>query len=113
MIYSSDESFLTSHELSSENIIKVFARVKERIKPDLCATKTTGSVLEIIFVKENPNSMKWGRLEPSEYSEYCALKPPSSPSTPPPSPMSTPSVHLHSSQNNDNSKGTQTCFLCM
>ncbi len=65
----SNEQFLNIYSISSDRPIKLFVRVKERIKPDKCTFKITQTSMEIILVKDNPNGARWGRLEPSEYSE--------------------------------------------
>jgi len=85
-IYSSDEQFLNTHSISSDRSIKLFVRVKERIIPNKCSYKITPTVIEIILVKDNPNTIKWGRLEPNEYSESRPFIQQTTPSTPPSSP---------------------------
>jgi hypothetical protein len=45
-------------------------------------------MIEVLLLKENPSSKRWGRLEPSEYFEDRPTQPLSSPTTPPSSPIS-------------------------
>ena len=67
--YFSDETFLTQNSLRSDQLVRLFVRVKGRIIPTRCQTRTTPTFIEIILVKEHPSSTRWERLEPSEYSE--------------------------------------------
>jgi hypothetical protein len=71
--------------------IKLFVRVKERIKPNQCSHIVTPSYIEIILVKENEYSgNRWNRLEPNEFSEHRPLLQPTSPSS---HPLSTTNTH--------------------
>jgi hypothetical protein len=88
LIYFSDEQFLKTHSISADKSLKLFVRVKERIVPDRCSYRITQKSIEIILIKENPNSTKWGRLEPSEYSESRPPIQQTSPTTSPSSPIS-------------------------
>lgn len=75
---------MNTHGISSDRPIKLFVRVKERIIPEKCTFKVTPTVLEITLMKDNPNSLKWGRLEPNEYTEprpSIQQTPPTSPNT--------------------------------
>jgi hypothetical protein len=60
--------------------IKLFVRVKERIKPDQCTHTVTLPYIEITLIKENEHGFRWDRLEPNEYSESRPLIPLTSPS---------------------------------
>ena len=70
----SDETFLKTHDITPEKMIKLFVRVKERIVPTKCSHKTTPAMIEITLRKDNPSSAKWNRLEPIEYSEFQSSK---------------------------------------
>ncbi len=102
LLYYSDERFLNTHSISSDRIIKLFVRVKERIIPNNCSYKITQAFIEIILTKDNPNSTKWGRLESSEYSESRPLTQQTSPSTPPSSPISSTATNINSTMINSN-----------
>ena len=78
--------------------IKLFVRVKERIIPNKCSYKITSAFIEFILVKDNPNGTKWGRLEPSEYSESRPTIQQTTPSTPPPSPTNINSTIVNSNK---------------
>ena len=77
--------------------IKLFVRVKERIKPDQCTHTVTSKSIKITLVKEYESSMRWNRLEPNEHSEFHPLQPTSPLSTYPSS-----TANLHSTMNNLN-----------
>ncbi|CAF1282003.1 unnamed protein product [Rotaria sordida] len=88
--HTNDENFLKIHGITSDRSIRLFVRVKERIIPHKCSSRITQTFIEIILIKDNPNSTtKWGRLEPNEYSESRPLIQQTSPNTPPSSPNST------------------------
>ena len=72
--------------------IKLFVRVKERIKPSQCCYIVTQLHIEITLVKENINGNKWTRLEPNEFSEHRPLLQPTSPSSHPLSTINTSSL---------------------
>lgn len=99
----SDANFLKTHSiLSNQKSIKLFVRVKERIIPNQCSFKVTGTFIEITLIKENQNGARWGRLEPNEYSEVCPPVQQTSPPTPPSSPNSIQSTSLNSTIVNSN-----------
>jgi hypothetical protein len=54
--------------------------------------------IEIILVKDNPNNMKWGRLEPNEYSESRPPIQQTTLSTPPSSPTNIKSTIINSNK---------------
>jgi len=80
LIFYSDENFYQNHSIPSKMPIKLFIRVKERIKPDQCSHKITLTSIEITLIKESEHGILWNRLEPNEYSESrpTILSPPSS-----------------------------------
>ncbi|CAF0984223.1 unnamed protein product [Adineta steineri] len=94
-----DQQFLNTHSITSDKLIKLFVRVKERIIPTKCSFKITPTLIEILLAKDNPSSLKWGRLEPSEYSESRPLTQQTTPTTPPSSPISASSSSTNINSN--------------
>ncbi|CAF3581966.1 unnamed protein product [Rotaria sp. Silwood1] len=104
IFHTKDENFLKIHEITSDKPIKLFVRVKERIIPEKCSSNITQAFIEIKLIKDNPNSTKWGRLEPNEYFESRPLIQQTSPTTPPSSPNSIQSTIINSTMINSNNK---------
>lgn len=77
----SDHQFLSNLSISADKIIKLFVRVKERIKPDQCLHKVTSTGIQITLIKENEHGLRWNRLEPNEFSELRSFVPSSPPSS--------------------------------
>ncbi len=75
IFFYSDEDFLQTHSISSKTPIKLFARVKERIKPDQCTYTVTATYIDIAIAKDYQYGLRWNRLEPNEYSESRPLIP--------------------------------------
>lgn len=76
---SSDDDFLRFYGVTSQTLVKLFARVKDRIKPGLCSHNITSTTLDITLVKENDQSLSWIKLEPDEYSKPRTYQPVSTP----------------------------------
>jgi hypothetical protein len=91
-----DEHFLEQHSIPLKQPIKLFVRVKERIKPDQSSHRVTPTFIEITLVKDYAYGKKWIRLEPDEYSAYRPLIP-----TLPPSTLPLPMTNTNSSINNN------------
>lgn len=72
--------------------IKLFIRVKERIKPDRCSHRITPTYIEITLVKEYEHGTPWHQLEPKEYSATSSIIRSSPPSTHPLSITNTSSI---------------------
>ncbi len=68
-VFVSDEYFLQLHSIPSKMQIKLFVRVKERIKSDQCSFIVTPMYIEIILIKDYQHGLRWNQLEPNEYSE--------------------------------------------
>ncbi|CAF2238816.1 unnamed protein product [Rotaria magnacalcarata] len=64
-----DEEFLQRHSIPAKRLIKLFVRVKERIKPDECFSRNTAASIEVKLIKENQNGSRWNQLGPNEYSD--------------------------------------------
>ncbi len=79
--------------------IKLFVRVKERIKPDQSSHRVTPAFIEITLVKDYASGISWTRLEPNEYSEDRPLIP-----TLPPSTLPLPMTNTNSIINNNRGK---------
>jgi len=77
--------------------IKLFVRVKERIKPDQCSHKVTPTFIDITLVKDSEHGILWHRLEPNEYSESRP-----SISSSPPSTLPLPITNTNFTMNNTN-----------
>jgi hypothetical protein len=92
VFFYSDEHFLQQNSIPSKTPIKLFVRVKERIKPDQCSFRVTSTFIEITLTKDNEHGIPWNRLEPNEYSESRPIAPSSPPSTLPLSITSSNSV---------------------
>ena len=82
-VFSRDAEFCRTHSISSTMPIKLFVRVKERIRPNRCTYITTPTYIEITLIKDAEFGDRWYRLEPNEYSESRPLIPTSTPSTSP------------------------------
>ncbi|CAF1053922.1 unnamed protein product [Adineta ricciae] len=67
-----DEDFLRSHSIESTKKIKLFVRVKERIRPHRCTCVVTPICIEITLIKDNAYGMKWNQLEPNEFSSVLS-----------------------------------------
>lgn len=98
LVICSDQTFLSTHSLTADRLLKLFVRVKERIVPSKCSHTVMQTKLEIKLVKEHPHGAKWGRLEPSEYSESRPATQLTAPTTPPSSPVSATSNQLASNK---------------
>ncbi|CAF1580390.1 unnamed protein product [Rotaria magnacalcarata] len=99
--HTNDEHFRRTHAILSDRHIRLFVRVKERIKPEKCSYRLTPTSIELKLCKDNPNS-RWGRLEPNEYSESRPVIQQVSPITPPSSPTSNSSPTINSTVVNSN-----------
>jgi hypothetical protein len=99
LIYFSDEHFLEQHSIPLKLPIKLFVRVKERIKPDQSSHRVTPAFIEITLVKDYASGISWTRLEPNEYSEDRPLIP-----TLPPSTLPLPMTNTNSIINNNRGK---------
>ncbi|CAM4740025.1 unnamed protein product [Rotaria magnacalcarata] len=64
-----DEEFLQRHSIPAKRLIKLFVRVKERIKPGECFSRNTAASIEVKLIKENQNGSRWNQLGPNEYSD--------------------------------------------
>ncbi|CAF0807692.1 unnamed protein product [Rotaria sordida] len=64
-----DEQFLQCHSIPLKMPIKLFVRVKQRIKPAQCSYSVTSTHITINLIKENENGIRWYQLEPNEYCE--------------------------------------------
>ena len=65
----SDEDFLRSNYIEYTKQIKLFVRVKERIRPRRCTCVVTPICIEITLIEDNPYGSKWNQLEPNEFLE--------------------------------------------
>lgn len=74
MLFSTyDQEFLEQHSITSSTRIKIFVRVKERIKPQQCYYQIKSLSIEIVLIKDNEFDVKWHQLQPNEYSESRIL----------------------------------------
>lgn len=71
---SSNAEFLRFHAITSQTLVKIFARVKERINPNRCFHQVTEPHVEVTLIKENENAPRWNRLEPDEYTKPPAYQ---------------------------------------
>ncbi|CAF2742050.1 unnamed protein product [Rotaria sp. Silwood2] len=68
-----DEQFLQLHSIPSKMPIRLFVRVKQRVKPAQCTFVVTSTYIEIKLMKENDCGVRWNQLEPNEYSESRSM----------------------------------------
>lgn len=68
-----DEDFLREHSIPSNVPIRLFVRVKERIKTELCSYHVHMTYFEINLAKDSQLFSRWDRLEPNEYTETRSI----------------------------------------